>query len=306
MSAGQVEITSGLAEGDIVVARAGALLREGDPVRPVTASARAEVGRFSMPNAIVPSRHPEVRAYAVASCARAALAWTVAGSARCRFSPRSAEVMGCTALSARVNRDSLPLPGSARGPGMTRRMRWSLRGRPSFDGTRARARPYPPNADVFQQATTTPLGHLLAFGGAGDGDAGLVEGGFGAGLRIQIVRAARSPARCTGGLAVVGDLARRRRGQDQRVFRRGDRGEAVRVGAEAALIGVAAGGVDARRAWPWRPSPSSRPAPASIADAVAADVGFLPDRGIDRDHVALAADLDADSRRRTASPRCPA
>jgi multidrug efflux pump subunit AcrA (membrane-fusion protein) len=39
MSAGQVEITSGIQEGDIVVARAGALLREGDPVRPVTASA---------------------------------------------------------------------------------------------------------------------------------------------------------------------------------------------------------------------------------------------------------------------------
>jgi hypothetical protein len=39
MSAGQVEITSGVAEGDIVVARAGALLREGDPVRPVTAAA---------------------------------------------------------------------------------------------------------------------------------------------------------------------------------------------------------------------------------------------------------------------------
>jgi HlyD family secretion protein len=39
MSAGQVEITSGLTEGDIVVARAGALLREGDPVRAVTASA---------------------------------------------------------------------------------------------------------------------------------------------------------------------------------------------------------------------------------------------------------------------------
>jgi len=39
MSAGQVEITSGLQEGDIVVARAGALLREGDPVRAVTASA---------------------------------------------------------------------------------------------------------------------------------------------------------------------------------------------------------------------------------------------------------------------------
>jgi len=39
MSAGQVEITSSVAEGDIVVARAGALLREGDPVRAVTASA---------------------------------------------------------------------------------------------------------------------------------------------------------------------------------------------------------------------------------------------------------------------------
>ena len=39
MFAGQVEIREGLVEGDIVVARAGALLREGDPVRPITASA---------------------------------------------------------------------------------------------------------------------------------------------------------------------------------------------------------------------------------------------------------------------------
>ena len=39
MSGGQVEITRGLLEGDIVVARAGALLREGDPVQAVTASA---------------------------------------------------------------------------------------------------------------------------------------------------------------------------------------------------------------------------------------------------------------------------
>jgi multidrug efflux pump subunit AcrA (membrane-fusion protein) len=39
MAGGQVEIRSGLTEGDIVVARAGALLREGDPVRAVTASA---------------------------------------------------------------------------------------------------------------------------------------------------------------------------------------------------------------------------------------------------------------------------
>jgi HlyD family secretion protein len=42
MSGGQVEITKNLAEGDIVVARAGALLREGDPVRPVTASAEGK------------------------------------------------------------------------------------------------------------------------------------------------------------------------------------------------------------------------------------------------------------------------
>jgi hypothetical protein len=39
MAGGQVEIKEGLQEGDTVVARAGALLREGDPVRPVTMSA---------------------------------------------------------------------------------------------------------------------------------------------------------------------------------------------------------------------------------------------------------------------------
>jgi HlyD family secretion protein len=38
MSGGQVEIRDGVQEGDVVVARAGALLREGDPVRPVTAA----------------------------------------------------------------------------------------------------------------------------------------------------------------------------------------------------------------------------------------------------------------------------
>ncbi len=37
MSGGQVEVSKGLQEGDIVVARAGALLREGDPVRAVMA-----------------------------------------------------------------------------------------------------------------------------------------------------------------------------------------------------------------------------------------------------------------------------
>ena len=39
MSGGQVEIKSGLSEGDDVVARAGALLREGDPVRPIPVGA---------------------------------------------------------------------------------------------------------------------------------------------------------------------------------------------------------------------------------------------------------------------------
>ena len=39
-SGGQVEIRDGLNEGDIVVARAGSLLREGDPVRPVMAAPR--------------------------------------------------------------------------------------------------------------------------------------------------------------------------------------------------------------------------------------------------------------------------
>src|SRR3954469_9282041 len=41
MSGGNTEVRDGLNEGDIVVARAGALLREGDPVRPVMASAEA-------------------------------------------------------------------------------------------------------------------------------------------------------------------------------------------------------------------------------------------------------------------------
>lgn len=35
LSGGQVEIRDGLSEGDVVVTRAGALLREGDPVRPI-------------------------------------------------------------------------------------------------------------------------------------------------------------------------------------------------------------------------------------------------------------------------------
>lgn len=42
MSGGNIEVRDGLSEGDIVVARAGALLREGDPVRPVVASEAAK------------------------------------------------------------------------------------------------------------------------------------------------------------------------------------------------------------------------------------------------------------------------
>ncbi|MEO6381048.1 MAG: HlyD family efflux transporter periplasmic adaptor subunit [Nitrobacter sp.] len=42
LSGGQVEVRKGLSEGDVVVARAGALLREGDPVRPITADAQAK------------------------------------------------------------------------------------------------------------------------------------------------------------------------------------------------------------------------------------------------------------------------
>jgi RND family efflux transporter MFP subunit len=42
LSGGQVEVREGLSEGDVVVARAGALLREGDPVRPVAADASAK------------------------------------------------------------------------------------------------------------------------------------------------------------------------------------------------------------------------------------------------------------------------
>lgn len=42
MSGGNIEVRDGLNDGDIVVARAGALLREGDPVRPVMATEAAK------------------------------------------------------------------------------------------------------------------------------------------------------------------------------------------------------------------------------------------------------------------------
>ena len=64
------------------------------------------------------------------------------------------------------------------------------------------------------------------------------------------------------------------------------------VGTEAALIGVAAGGVDDDELG-LGALLGHRVQHLLNADAVAADVGFLPDRGIDRDHETLAADLDA-------------
>jgi multidrug efflux pump subunit AcrA (membrane-fusion protein) len=42
MSGGNIEVREGLNDGDVVVARAGALLREGDPVRPVMAAEAAK------------------------------------------------------------------------------------------------------------------------------------------------------------------------------------------------------------------------------------------------------------------------
>jgi multidrug efflux pump subunit AcrA (membrane-fusion protein) len=42
LSGGQVEVREGLSDGDVVVARAGAQLREGDPVRPIAAEASAK------------------------------------------------------------------------------------------------------------------------------------------------------------------------------------------------------------------------------------------------------------------------
>ena len=114
-------------------------------------------------------------------------------------------------------------------------------------------------ADVFEQRGRH-RGHLLAVGGAGDRDAGLVEDGLGAGAWALRLLSSSAISTLYWPLRIVGDLARRGRGQDQRVVGRVDRREAMGEGAEAALIGVAPGGVDARRAWRTRPAPSSRPA----------------------------------------------
>jgi hypothetical protein len=43
LSGGMVEIREGIADGDLVVSRAGAFLREGDRVRPMIADEPADV-----------------------------------------------------------------------------------------------------------------------------------------------------------------------------------------------------------------------------------------------------------------------
>ena len=263
MSGGQIEIRDGLAEGDIVVARAGALLREGDPVRPVTASADGIRADSSIASS----------AKFLSDGGDASLA-PLAGS-RERSSLLEGWGEGTLPRMVELVR-AYPSPGShLRCDPTSPRTREEVRRattRPPSRGEECSERSLTAGvggaaeADVFQQRGRY-RGHLGAVGGAGDGDAGLVEDGFGGG------RLAGSAALRHGALSrlfsssdistrvlaggIIGDLARRRRGQDQRIVGRGDRGEAVREGAEAALIGVAPGGIDARRAWRRRPAPSS-------------------------------------------------
>src|SRR6185437_2744794 len=81
-------------------------------------------------------------------------------------------------------------------------------------------------------------GHLFAFGGAGDGKAGLVEGGLDASaLRVQVVEQL-GHQHAGLAVAVIGQLARRGRGQDQRIVGCRDRRQTMGEGAEPALIGV--------------------------------------------------------------------
>src|SRR6267378_7806477 len=97
-------------------------------------------------------------------------------------------------------------------------------------------------ADVFRERRRH-RGDLFAFGGAGDRGAGLVEDGLDAGgWRVEVVEQfGHQHAVLAGG--IVGHLARRRRGQDQRVVGRADRRQAMGVFAEAALVRVTPGGV---------------------------------------------------------------
>ncbi len=118
-------------------------------------------------------------------------------------------------------------------------------------------------------------------------DARFVEGGLGAGLGVEVVEQL-GHQHAVLALAVISHLARGCRGQDQRVFpAREIGGQPMGEGTETALIGVAAGGVDDDQLG-LGALLVHRCQHLLDADAVTADVGFLPDRGIDRDHVGFS------------------
>ena len=91
-------------------------------------------------------------------------------------------------------------------------------------------------------------------------------------------------------LHVIGDLARRVRRHDEGVIGRIDQRKPVGVGAETALVGIASRGVEHYQLG------ASAPLLHYLEHGLdrhtlVADIAFLPDRRIGRDHVALVAGL---------------
>src|SRR5438128_7564293 len=165
------------------------------------------------------------------------------------------------------------------------------RGAPAITTSKTIVLRLPADAD-FVRERGRHARYLLAVGGAGDGDAGLVEDALDARpLRIQIAEQL-GDQHAVLAAGIVDDLAGRGRGEDQRIVGRADRRQTMREGTEAALVRIAAGSVEHDQLG----------VRAVLADglehgldrnALAADVAFLPDPRIDRDHVALAPGLDA-------------
>jgi len=121
--------------------------------------------------------------------------------------------------------------------------------------------------------------------------AGLAEHRLDTGLRVQIIEQFGHQHAILA-LGIVGDLARRGGRKDQRVVRRIDRRQAVGERAKAALIGIAPRGVDDDELG-VSATFLHRGQDGFDADALAPNIGFLPDRRIDRDHIAFATGLDA-------------
>src|SRR5262249_13723593 len=93
-------------------------------------------------------------------------------------------------------------------------------------------------ADVLKQGGRHGR-YLLAVGGAGNRDRGLVEGSLRAD-RPRVEIAEQFGNECTVlAVAIIGNLARRGGGKDQGIVRRGDRRKAMGKGTEAPLIRVA-------------------------------------------------------------------